>query len=87
MATPRSTARSSGRRSRSSASSLSGGAEIDAVNELGWTPLRMAKGIFYSNTGKRFPEMEALLLELGADDTLATGPDNTIDWAADGAER
>ena len=60
------------------------GADIDAVNDRGWTPLRMAKGIFYSNTGKRFPEMETLLLELGADETLATGPDNTIsDWLED----
>lgn len=67
---------------------LDQGSDIDAVNNEGWTPLRMAKGIFYSNTGKRFPEMEALLLELGADPALATGPDNTIsDWSYDEAQR
>ena len=56
------------------------GADLEATNEKGWTPFRIAKGVFYSNTGKRWPEMEALLLELGADPTTATGADNTIDW-------
>jgi len=65
---------------------LANGAEIDAVNAKGWTPLRMAKGIFYSNTGKRFPEMETLLLELGANEALAAGPDNTIEWSAGDVE-
>ena len=55
-------------------------ADIEAANEKGWTPLRIAKGVFYSNTGKRWPEMEALLLELGADPASAVGADNTIDW-------
>ena len=31
---------------------LANGAESDAVKAKGWTTLRMAKGIFYSNTGK-----------------------------------
>ena len=59
---------------------LDQGADIEATNEKGWTPFRIAKGVFYSNTGKRWPEMEALLLELGADPTTAVGADNTIDW-------
>jgi ankyrin repeat protein len=42
------------------------GADLEAVNEKGWTPLTIAEGVFYSNTGKRWPEMETLLLELGA---------------------
>ncbi len=42
------------------------GAELEAENEKGWTPLTIAKGVFYSNTGKRWPEMERLLIELGA---------------------
>ena len=42
------------------------GADLEAVNEKGWTPLTMAEGVFYSNTGKRWPEIEKLLLELGA---------------------
>ena len=42
------------------------GVDLDAVNKKGWTPLTIAKGVFYSNTGKRWPEMERLLLELGA---------------------
>ena len=41
-------------------------ADLEAVNEKGWTPLTMAEGVFYSNTGKRWPEIEKLLLELGA---------------------
>ena len=42
------------------------GADLEAVNKKGWTPLTIAEGVFYSNTGKRWPEMETLLLELGA---------------------
>ena len=45
---------------------LDEGADLEAVNGKGWTPLIMAEGVFYSNTGKRWPEMERLLLELGA---------------------
>ena len=63
---------------------LDHGADIEAVNEKGWTPLRIARGVFYSNTGKRWPEMEKLLLELGADPSSAAGADNTIsDWSLD----
>jgi ankyrin repeat protein len=63
---------------------LDRGADIEATNEKGWTPYRIAKGVFYSNTGKRWPEMESLLLELGADPTTALGADNTIsDWTVD----
>ncbi|MCY4120007.1 MAG: ankyrin repeat domain-containing protein [Acidobacteria bacterium] len=63
---------------------LDQGADIEATNEKGWTPYRIAKGVFYSNTGKRWPEMETLLLELGADPSTATGADNTIsDWTID----
>ena len=63
---------------------LDRGADIEATNEKGWTPYRIAKGVFYSNTGKRWPEMETLLLELGADPSTATGADNTIsDWTID----
>ena len=45
---------------------LEQGADLKAVNEKGWTPLTMAEGVFYSNTGKRWLEIEKLLLELGA---------------------
>jgi hypothetical protein len=45
---------------------LDQGADLEASNEQGWTPLTIAEGVFYSNTGKRWPEMERLLLELGA---------------------
>ena len=45
---------------------LDQGADLEAVNGKGWTPLIMAEGVFYSNTGKRWPEMERLLIELGA---------------------
>ena len=63
---------------------LAHGADLEAANEKGWTPYRIAKGVFYSNTGKRWPEMEKLLLELGADPASATGADNTIsDWSVE----
>ena len=65
---------------------LDQGADIEATNEKGWTPLRVAKGVFYSNTGKRWPEMETLLLGFGADPANAVGADNTIsDWSAEDA--
>ena len=66
---------------------LDQGAELDAMNEKGWTPLRIARGVFYSNTGKRWPEMETLLLDLGADESLVSGADNTIsDWTVEEPE-
>ena len=66
---------------------LAEGADIDAINEKGWTPLRIARGVFYSNTGKRWPEMEVLLHSLGADERLVTGADNTIsDWTVEAVE-
>ena len=42
------------------------GAALNPVNDRGWTPLTIAQGIFYANLGRRWPDMEALLLELGA---------------------
>ena len=50
---------------------LERGAALDPVNQRGWTPLTIAQGIFYANLGRRWPDMEALLLGLGA--TLAHG--------------
>ena len=49
------------------------GAAINPVNEKGWTPLTIAQGIFYSNLGRRWPEMETVLLGLGA--TSPTAPE------------
>ena len=43
------------------------GANIDAVNEKGWSALSIAQGVFYPNTYNRHPELVELLLELGAD--------------------
>ena len=52
---------------------LEHGAALDPVNERGWTPLTIAQGIFYANLGRRWPDMEALLLDLGA--TSPTTPE------------
>ena len=52
---------------------LEHGAALDPVNERGWTPLTIAQGIFYANLGRRWPDMEALLLGLGA--TSPTTPE------------
>jgi ankyrin repeat protein len=41
------------------------GAQIDAKNKLGWTPLMLARGVFVSNTKKEFPEIAAYLEKAG----------------------
>lgn len=43
------------------------GADIDAVNGKGWSPLSVAEGVFYPNTFNRHPELVTLLMDLGAD--------------------
>jgi ankyrin repeat protein len=40
------------------------GARVDARNQLGWTPLTVANGVFVANTEKRWPSTVALLQEL-----------------------
>ena len=45
---------------------LEQGADIDAPNSLGWTPLMVAGGVFVANTEKAWPDTVALLRELGA---------------------
>lgn len=37
------------------------GAELDATNRLGWTPLMITKGIFMANSNKEFPVAAAIL--------------------------
>ena len=53
---------------------LEHGAALNPVNERGWTPLTIAQGVSYANLGRRWPEMEALLLELGATSPTAPEP-------------
>ncbi len=48
------------------------GADIDAVNMKGWSPLSIAHGVFYPNTFNRHPHLVALLTELGADPDAGT---------------
>ena len=45
---------------------LEQGAALNPVNDRGWTPLTIAQGVFYANLGRRWPDVEALLRELGA---------------------
>ena len=52
---------------------LERGAALNPVNERGWTPLTIAQGVFYANLGRRWPDMETLLLGLGA--TSPTDPE------------
>ena len=52
---------------------LEQGTELSHVNECGWTPLTIAQGVFYGNLGRRFPELEVVLLELGATSPLPPG--------------
>ena len=44
---------------------LDQGADINAENALGWTPLMVAQGVFVANTEKAWPDTVALLEELG----------------------
>jgi len=37
------------------------GAQIDAKNKVGWTPLTLARGVFVSNTLKVFPDIAAYI--------------------------
>ena len=53
---------------------LEHGAALNPVNARGWTPLTIAQGIFYANLGRRWPDMEALLLGLGATSPTAPEP-------------
>ena len=43
------------------------GAELNATNLLGWTPIMVAEGVFVANTEKAWPGTVALLRELGAE--------------------
>ncbi|HCQ97877.1 MAG TPA: hypothetical protein DIU48_00565 [Acidobacteria bacterium] len=48
------------------------GANLDAVNETGWTALSIAQGVFYPNTFNRHPGIVELLESLGADQIAGT---------------
>ena len=48
------------------------GANLDAVNSIGWTALSIAEGVFYPNTFNRHPDMAGLLIALGADQGAGT---------------
>ena len=48
------------------------GADLNAVNETGWTPLSIAEGVFYPNTFNRHPDIVTLLEFLGADPAAGT---------------
>ncbi len=52
---------------------LDQGAELNHVNECGWTPLTIAQGIFYGNLGRQFPALAPLLRERGATSPLPPG--------------
>ena len=56
-------------------------ANLDAVNDTGWTPLSIAQGVFYPNTFNRHPNIVTLLSVLGADPTAgARRPVDLAPW-------
>ena len=62
---------------------LDQGTELSHVNECGWTPLTIAQGVFYRNLGRRFPELQVALIELGATSPMAPGdPYREADYPA-----
>ena len=42
---------------------IEAGADPEATNALGWTPLAMSRGVFLANASREFPGAEAVLLE------------------------
>ena len=46
------------------------GADVDATNELGWTPYMMTQGLFLANARKDFPIAAGMLIAAGADTTV-----------------
>lgn len=48
------------------------GAQVDAKNKLGWTPLMLAEGAFYANAKKEFPAAAAILRKAMAARGLST---------------
>jgi ankyrin repeat protein len=51
------------------------GANLDAKTATGWTALMMARGVFLTNTGREFPEAEAILVKALAErDALKAQP-------------
>jgi ankyrin repeat protein len=57
------------------------GANLDTVNDTGWTPLSIAQGVFYPNTFNRHPSIVTLLDALGADPTAgARRPVDLAPW-------
>jgi len=43
------------------------GAQVDATTALGWTPLKVAEGVFFANAKKEFPSAAAILRKALAD--------------------
>jgi ankyrin repeat protein len=43
------------------------GAQVDARNQLGWTPLKMSRGVFLANAKREFPEIEKILVKAHLD--------------------
>ncbi len=52
------------------------GAQLDAKTKLGWTPLMVARGVFFANAKKEFPPAEAILKKAMAERGLlaVSGP-------------
>jgi ankyrin repeat protein len=49
------------------------GAQVDAKNRLGWTPLMITKGIFMANSRKEFPKAAVILQKALAEKGLIAG--------------
>jgi uncharacterized protein len=57
------------------------GAQVDAKNRLGWTPLMITKGIFMANSRKEFPAAAVILKKALAEKGLVAGTQAATDSA------
>jgi len=54
------------------------GADVNAKNALGWTPLMMARGVFLANASREFPQAEQILLEAMAAQGISEDDDEAV---------
>jgi hypothetical protein len=52
------------------------GADVNAKNKLGWTPLMVAQGVFYANAKKEYPAAVAILKKAMSESRAQSQPES-----------